>query len=374
MRVFLRLHGSWAETFTATFAIAKSAARGYATSTMTRNFALLVVMLMIATAAVGQGRASAPVPAIFDTDMGNDIDDALALAMLHAMESRGEAKILAVTVTKGNTWAAPYCDLVDTFYGRPEIPIGMVRDGKTPESSPMIEVPANEKTASGDYVYPHKLIRGEDAEDAVVLLRRTIAAQPDHSVVIVQVGFSTNLARLLATGADQYSALDGTSLARAKVARLVMMAGNFKTGKPEFNLAKDVPAAQALFAKWPTPIVVSGFEIGLALPFPATAIETKFGYVANHPVADAYRHYMKMPYDRPTWDLTAALYAVRPDEKYFDVSEPGEVQVGEKGETKFTPGANGKVRYLILRDEQKARVMNALIELSSQPPDALSKK
>jgi hypothetical protein len=32
----------------------------------------------------------AQVPVIFDTDMGNDIDDALALALLHALESRGE--------------------------------------------------------------------------------------------------------------------------------------------------------------------------------------------------------------------------------------------------------------------------------------------
>jgi inosine-uridine nucleoside N-ribohydrolase len=333
--------------------------------------AAILLMGMAGTVSMGQGRAA--VPAIFDTDMGNDIDDALALAMLHAMESRGEAKIVAVTVTKGNTWAAPYCDLVDAFYGRPEIPIGMVRDGATPESSPMIEVPANERTASGAYVYPHKLLRSEDAENAVTVLRRTLAAQADHVTVIVQVGFSTNLARLLATGADSYSALDGTALVRAKVARLVMMAGNFKTGKPEFNLMKDVPAARELFAKWPTPIVVSGFEIGVALPFPATAIETKFAYVEHHPVADAYRHYMKMPYDRPTWDLTAALYAVRPDGGYFDLSERGEVSVGENGTTKFTAGADGKVRYLILREEQKARVMEALIELASQRPDTVGK-
>ncbi|PSO77991.1 MAG: nucleoside hydrolase, partial [Cyanobacteria bacterium QH_8_48_120] len=36
--------------------------------------------------------------------MGNDIDDALALAMLHAFESRQEAKLLAVTITKDNKW------------------------------------------------------------------------------------------------------------------------------------------------------------------------------------------------------------------------------------------------------------------------------
>jgi inosine-uridine nucleoside N-ribohydrolase len=42
---------------------------------------------------------------VFDTDMGNDIDDAVALAVLHALESRGEAKLLAVTLTKDNPLA-----------------------------------------------------------------------------------------------------------------------------------------------------------------------------------------------------------------------------------------------------------------------------
>ena len=30
---------------------------------------------------------------IFDTDMGNDVDDALALAVLHALQSRGQCRL-----------------------------------------------------------------------------------------------------------------------------------------------------------------------------------------------------------------------------------------------------------------------------------------
>ena len=45
---------------------------------------------------------ASPVRLTFDTDMGNDIDDALALAMIHALQNRGEAVLLAVTVTKDN--------------------------------------------------------------------------------------------------------------------------------------------------------------------------------------------------------------------------------------------------------------------------------
>ena len=35
-------------------------------------------------------RAATPVKIIFDTDVGNDVDDVLALSVLHALQSRGE--------------------------------------------------------------------------------------------------------------------------------------------------------------------------------------------------------------------------------------------------------------------------------------------
>ena len=89
--------------------------------------------------------------------MGNDVDDALALAMLHAFQSRHEINLLAVTITKDNKWAAPYVDLANTFYGRPQIPIGTVRKGKTPESNPMIQVPSEKRRPDGTFVYPHHI-------------------------------------------------------------------------------------------------------------------------------------------------------------------------------------------------------------------------
>ncbi len=318
--------------------------------------------------------AQAPPNIIFDTDMGNDIDDALALAMLHAFESRHEANLIAVTVTKDNQWAAPYIDLVDTFYGRPEIPIGMVRNGKTPESSPMIQIPSERRRADGSLVYPHRILDGGQAPEAVSLLRQMLAKQADGSVVIVQVGFSTNLARLLETVADAASVDDGPTLVRKKVRLLSVMGGNFADGKSEFNLAKDVPAAVKLFHDWPTPIVVSGFEVGAALPFPAQRIERDFTYVQDHPVAEAYRSYMKMPYDRPTWDLTAVLYAVRPDEKYFSLSPPGTITVLPDGSSRFEASPNGNHRYLIIKDEQRARTLEAMIILASEPPTGSARR
>src|SRR5215472_13274732 len=109
---------------------------------------------------------AAPVRVIFDTDMGNDVDDALALAMIHALESNGEAKLLAVTLTKDNRWAAPYVNLVNTFYGRGSIPIGVVRGGKTPQDARMILLPAQKQKPDGSLVYPRTFTDGRDAPEA----------------------------------------------------------------------------------------------------------------------------------------------------------------------------------------------------------------
>ena len=112
---------------------------------------------------------------IFDTDMGNDVDDALALAMLHTFQDRHEVNLLAVTITKDNKWAAPFVDLVNTFYGRPETPVGTVRNGKTPESNPIIQIPSERRRADGTFVYPHRILDGAQAPEAVSLLRHTLA-------------------------------------------------------------------------------------------------------------------------------------------------------------------------------------------------------
>ena len=315
-------------------------------------------------ALLAQAAAPAPVPVIFDTDMGNDIDDALALAVLHALESRGETRLLAVTLTKDNPWAAVYVDIVNHFYGRGSIPIGVVKSGLTPEDSKMIRVPSERRDAQSRLVYSRRIHSGREAPEAVQVIREVLEKQPDKSVVIVQVGFSTNLARLL------YSP-GGGELAARKVRLLSVMGGWFPAGKPEYNIKTDIPAAQKLFAEWPTDIVVSGFEIGEAILYPARSIEEDYRYAANHPIADAYRAYKQMPYDRPTWDLTAALYAVRPDRDYFSLSEPGTVRVAKDGRTRLEPAPGGRHRYLTVSEVQKARTLEALIQLASQPPQRL---
>jgi inosine-uridine nucleoside N-ribohydrolase len=325
-------------------------------------------VLLAVAVLCAQAWAADPVRIIFDTDMGNDVDDALALSLLHAFENRGEARILAVTITKDNRWAPPFVDLVNTFYGRGGIPVGIVKNGATRDDGNYTRPVAEKKRPGGGLLYPRKLMPNGDIPDAQVVLRRTLAAQPDASVVIVQVGFSTNLARLLDSPADDASPLAGRDLVRTKVRHIVLMAGRFSDSETEYNITNDIPAAKKLFAEWPTPIVTSGYEIGESVPLPAARIESDFRHPQNHPIADAYRAYKKMPYDEPLWDPTAALYAVRPDTGYFGLSPAGRIAVDDKGRTSFSATADGRQRYLMVNDTQRARIAEAVAELISEPP------
>ncbi len=318
--------------------------------------------------------AAEPVPIIFDTDIGNDVDDVLALGMIHALQSRGECELLAVTITKDHELAASLTDAVNTFYGRGKIPIGVCRSGVTPAQGKFIGL--GNKRDDGKLRYPHDLLSGKDAPDAVDVLRQTLANAKDGTVVFAQVGFSTNLADLLDSKPDKHSPLSGVDLVKKKARLLSIMAGAFTQipGKDglydhkEYNVVKDIPSSKKLATHWPTPIVWSGFEIGLSLPYPHESILNDYQYVEHHPLSESYIVYIPPPHNRPTWDLTSVLHGVRPAHKYFSISKPGRVTVADNGLTTFEESADGPHRYLILEDTQKLRVLEALQILSSQPP------
>ena len=313
-------------------------------------------------------------PVIFDTDLGNDTDDALAMAMLHAFETRGYCRLIAMTSTKDSPTSIGLVDAINTFYGRGDIPLGAVRDGKEPAEG--FTWVANIQD-NGQPRYPHDA-DGTTVPDATTTLRKALAAEADGSVVIVQVGFFTNLARLLDSPADELSPLTGMELVQKKVKYLSVMAGVFKPFQQgdqtidhhlEYNVVIDVPSAQKLAKEWPTPIIWSGFEIGIQAMYPWSSIENDFSYVEHHPCVDSFWVYLPPPYDRPTWDLTAVLYGVLPNRDYFELSAPGRVEVQDDGFTVYTPQENGRDRYLILsNDTQRTRVVEALIDFATQPP------
>ncbi len=335
--------------------------------------------LILTTLFFSLGFAQAePVRMMFDTDMGNDIDDAMALAIIHQLAGRGNVDLLSVTSTKDHPKSASYIDAVNTYYGYPDVPIGAVRNGATPEEGKFNGI-ADKKDADGKLLYPHDLKSGVDAPEAVSLMRKTLAAQPDGSVMLVQVGFFTNCARLLDSKPDEHSDLDGKALIKKKVKEFVIMAGafqsiRFNTNYIEYNVIKDIPAAQKVANEWPTPVIWSGFEIGINSVYPWKSIVEDYTYEAQHIIKESYLAYIpEKGHERPTWDLSCVLYSAFPDRGYFDLSPFGNVTVDDSGLTDFTTkGKNeGKNdRYLIMSEIQAARIVEAYVHLCSQPPTA----
>jgi len=221
-----------------------------------------------------------------------------------------------------------------------------------------------------DGIYPFKRTHKnyEKIPEAPMFYRELLAKQPDNSVVVITVGFSTNLARLLDTQPDNFSPLTGKELVAKKVKMLSLMGGTFSDNPDGYNIVKDIPAAQKVFNEWNTPIVISSGEIGIAILFPASVIENNLEFANPHPLKIAYECYLPMPYDRPTWDLTSVLYAVEGTKNYFNISEWGRIEVDEQAFTRFYPDENGKHAYLSVTEEQTEIIKNRFVELISMKP------
>lgn len=318
------------------------------------------------------GEGATPLSVIFETDLGNDIDDALAMDMLYKYQDAGVIRLLAVNLNKEGEAPAEYADILNTWYGYPEIPIGIIRDGVDCENDATNYAKAvvNLEDAEGKPLFARSHPGYSDYPDAVTLYRRILSSEPDSSVVIASVGFSTNLARLLASPSDGISPLTGKELVAKKVKLLSMMAGCFiDQNNHEYNVFKDVPAAKAVFEKWPTPVVTSPVEVGGGIKYPGSSIENDFAWAPQHPVVEGYKAYRPMPYDRPTWDPTAVLYAVEGGD-WFTVSPPGRIEVTQEGATIFTEDPAGKRRYLAVSKEQREAILQHFIEIITSPKKA----
>ncbi|NDV80379.1 exo-alpha-sialidase [Bacteroides sp. 51] len=308
---------------------------------------------------IKKAQASA-ISVIFDTDVGNDIDDVLALAMLYNYQKQGKVNLLGITINKANAHAIPFIDIMNHYYGVKQTPVGFIgTDGPTPDDGKYLK-PVVEARNKGKYIFKRKLHVDSKLPEAWKMQRKLLAGQPDHSVTIISVGFSSNLSRLLQSGADEYSPLSGYELVKKKVKLLSVMAGNFRDStKAEYNVVKDIPSATYVFAHWPTAMIVGGWEVGAAIKYPATSIENDFKQ--PHPLELGYRSFLPMPYDRECWDLISVLVSVEGYQYGLSATTPGKVIANEKGGVVFVPGINGLQQYLVLDHQRKQELTDALV-------------
>jgi hypothetical protein len=279
--------------------------------------------------------AKPPVGIVFDSAMDR-IDEVLALAMLHGFDGKDQARIAAIAISRADLQAAKFCDAVRLFYASATtgtaamfmhaMPVGLL-DGKPAATVPMLDVPLTQKSVIKNI---------DDTADSGTLIRNSLEAYHDQNAAVVLSGPATDLAKLL----DMYGAKD---LIASKVHLLCLT---------ETGLEKDAAAARAVNARGPSPVVMVGRDLGESLPFPGESIERDFAWATGHPVVDAYRAYKPMPYDAPSWAMAAMLYAARPKEGYFELSE----------------AQSGQPRRLIFDPAQKERIIKTYIEMASTKP------
>ena len=326
----------------------------------------------------GRGVVKPPTGIVFDTDFGNNIDSVLTLGFLRSVAGKGEARLIAVSISKANLKAAQAEDAITKFYEGPPPPgrggafgggvggnpdmVGLADNGKMAGDTPILNLLVGKKGPDGKPAYPGTIANLLDTAEPGLTMRNILLAQNDLNAVVVLDGPATGVVQLM----DLYGARPQIT---AKVKYLVAVMGAYPSGAADANVRNDVAAARKMFAEWPTPIIAVGSEVGESLPYPATSIEKDFTWaVPSHPVVDAYKAFKPMPYDAPVAGMAAALYAAHPDDGYFKLSEPGTITVLDDGRTKFTPGAGGKHRYLIADPAQKDKVIALYTELVSAKP------
>ena len=284
---------------------------------------------------------------ILDTDIGSSTDDLFALQMLHHYQDQGRCKLLGVVVDRQGEDCAAVADMMNTYYGHGNIPIGLERNGL---DDPVVFIDYKNvykhTTATGEPMFRRTVSDYSALPDGWKLYRQLLALQPDHSVSICSIGFVCSLVQLLESQPDQFSPLSGIELVRSKVKCLYLMAGIFTSSdEPDYNFLQGPEFAEILFDLWPqdVSIVFSPMEVGNAIEYRPETVISDIDWTDVHPIKQVY---MKYDWDtgQKMWDPMTVIHAVEGDD-LFSLSEHGIVTLTSTIATVFTPSATGRHRY-----------------------------
>lgn len=331
-----------------------------------RSLSLFRLSVLLAVALAGTVQATEKL--IIDTDMGGDVDDVGAIAVAHYYADRGQAELLAVmaSIDRRGPWATAASDAVNTYYGRPDVVLGVNKGPAVAFAGDGSNFPLH---IGSNAEYGHDHITDEPVEDAVSVYRRLLNSQPDSSVNLVVIGWMSNVANLMLSDANHGGdgiGKTGKQLLEQKLKRLIVMGGQYPSGL-EFNFKFDGPSASKVMSELEVPMVFTGYELGALIQTGQSLVNTP----ANNPVREAYRLYGKgiEPYNRSSWDLTAVLYAVEGLGDYFSLSDSGKNQVAEDGSNLWLGGDSKADHYLKLKDaDARYRLQIRLNEILQAQP------
>jgi purine nucleosidase len=283
-------------------------------------FCGLLAASEVCSAAQSAPAAPAPEKVILDTDIGDDIDDAFAVAL--ALRSP-ELQILGITATFGDTETR--AKLLDRFLaevGRPDIPVA----GGVP-SPPKTTLTQRRYAESGNYAKPSH-------PDAVGFLLDQIRRNPGQ-ITLIAIGPLMNVG----------AAIDKDATTFRKLKRVIMMGGSIHRGygdlgfgpphppEPEWNILNDIPSAQKLFAAG-VPLFVMPLD---ATQLKLDEVKRAFLFSRGTPLTDALTLlYHQWGQDTPTlFDPMTVAFLVNPA---LCPVQPMHIRVDENGFTRPDPG------------------------------------
>lgn len=204
------------------------------------KFACLVLVLLVSRVF---SLTAAPIPVVLDTDIGDDIDDALALAL--ALQSP-ELRILAViTVLQQGERRADLAWKILKDYDRTDIPIGIGAE------QTLLGKESQEVVRQTSALGPGDVQPAERRQNGIRLLIDTIMKNPEK-VTLLAYGPLTNVA----------IALRVEPRLREKLDRIVLMSGMFYKPRPEYNVYRDAEASAMVYASG-IPITTVGLDVTL---------------------------------------------------------------------------------------------------------------
>jgi hypothetical protein len=300
---------------------------------------------------------------IYDDDGPvQDVGAVQNFGVFYKMVDHGWIRPLAVISDSGNGLSAPGIHALAVYYRHTEIPIGANK-----QDTPVSDFCKSEHCLANDWnaqwVAKFDPIVNDtraNYQDCGVLYRKTLAHQPSHSAVVVETGFATCLMQLLRTSGDSISPLSGTQLVKDKVKSLVLMGGDYPTGK-EWNFMADPADYSALFSTWRSqngypPIYMVGFKVGTIAcsGAPANAPITTNPIRNANAAAGQAEHYCEFGEQRPVWDQLAIMYGAwgksHGGTRYFDITAGGTNTVdSSKGTNVWTSAVNSGHYYLIAK-------------------------
>jgi purine nucleosidase len=202
---------------------------------------------------------------LFDTDIGSDIDDAVALAYLLRQP---RCELLGITTVTGDTaQRAALAEIVCRAGGREDVPIHAGLSG------PLLHGPGQPRVPQYEAVkhLPHRVDYPNDAPDAVDFLRQTIRARPGE-VTLLAVGPMTNVGTLFASDPQIPSLLK----------RIVLMCGVYTggaghgPGTREWNALVDPTASALAYRGGAGKLLGVGLDVTTLCTLPADECRRRF--------------------------------------------------------------------------------------------------